>query len=71
MHEATGRAALVNDARTDSNHRYPVREHNGMVWGYFGLGEPPALPGLDCFEAAPSHVFAFKGSWGMQLVASD
>jgi len=40
---------------------YPIRECNGIVWGYLGPGEPPALPALDCFLAPPEYTFAFKG----------
>ncbi|MFI1035113.1 Rieske 2Fe-2S domain-containing protein [Streptomyces sp. NPDC020951] len=40
---------------------YPVREINGVIWGYLGPGEPPELPALDCFEAPPGHTFAWKG----------
>lgn len=40
---------------------YPVQECNGMIFGYLGEGEPPALPEFDCFVAPDTHVFAFKG----------
>jgi phthalate 4,5-dioxygenase oxygenase subunit len=40
---------------------YPVQERGGIVFGYLGDGEAPALPALDCFVAPDSHVFAFKG----------
>lgn len=40
---------------------YPVQERGGIVFGYLGEGEPPALPALDCFVAPDSHTFAFKG----------
>lgn len=40
---------------------YPVREVNGIVWGYLGPGDPPALPALDCYTAPESHTFAWKG----------
>ncbi|MFE2432617.1 Rieske 2Fe-2S domain-containing protein [Streptomyces sp. NPDC059373] len=40
---------------------YPVREINGIVWGYLGPGEPPALPALDCYQAPATHTFAWKG----------
>ncbi|MBX2886735.1 MAG: aromatic ring-hydroxylating dioxygenase subunit alpha [Granulosicoccus sp.] len=42
---------------------YPVVEHNGMVFAFMGAGTPPPLPGVDCFRAPDSHVFAFKGLW--------
>ena len=42
---------------------YPVKEINGVVFAYLGPGNPPELPGLDCFRAPESHVFAFKGLW--------
>jgi len=40
---------------------YPVVERAGMIFGFLGEGEAPAFPGLDCFAAPDSHVFAFKG----------
>ncbi|UPY38776.1 aromatic ring-hydroxylating dioxygenase subunit alpha [Sediminicoccus sp. KRV36] len=40
---------------------YPVRELSGVIFAWLGEGEPPALPGLDCFVAPASHTFAFKG----------
>ena len=40
---------------------YPCREANGIVFAYLGPGDPPALPGFDCFVAPDSHAFAFKG----------
>lgn len=40
---------------------YPVVERSGIIFGYFGGGEAPAFPELDCFSAPDSHVFAFKG----------
>lgn len=33
------------------------------MWAYLGPGDPPPLPGLDCFAAPSTHVFAFKGMW--------
>lgn len=42
---------------------YPVVEKSGVVFGYFGEGEPPAFPEFDCFVAPDSHTFAFKGLW--------
>ncbi|MFP6770837.1 MAG: aromatic ring-hydroxylating dioxygenase subunit alpha [Alphaproteobacteria bacterium] len=42
---------------------YPVVEKNGIVFAYLGEGDPPPLPGFDCFRAPGSHVFAFKGLW--------
>ena len=42
---------------------YPVNEVNGVIFAYLGPGNPPELPGLDCFRAPESHVFAFKGLW--------
>ncbi|MEZ5652661.1 MAG: Rieske 2Fe-2S domain-containing protein [Burkholderiaceae bacterium] len=42
---------------------YPVREINGSVFAWFGDGDPPALPALDCFIAPNSHSFSFKGLW--------
>jgi len=40
---------------------YPVRERNGILWGYLGPGDPPELPSLDCFAAPDEYTFAFKG----------
>lgn len=40
---------------------YPVQERSGIIFGYFGGGEAPAFPELDCFNAPDTHVFAFKG----------
>ena len=42
---------------------YPCIERSGIIWAYMGPGEPPPFPGLDCFTAPDSHVFAFKGLW--------
>jgi phthalate 4,5-dioxygenase len=42
---------------------YPVVERNGIVWAWLGGGDPPPLPGFDCFVAPVSQVFAFKGMW--------
>jgi phthalate 4,5-dioxygenase len=42
---------------------YPVQERAGVVWAWLGAGSPAAFPDLDCFAAAPSHSFAFKGLW--------
>lgn len=49
---------------------YPVEERNGIVWAYLGEGEPPDLPGFDCFIAPPTHVFAFKGLWDANWLQS-
>lgn len=51
-------SALASRVRLRS---YPVRELNGIVWGYLGPGEPPAFPALDCFLAPEEFTFAFKG----------
>ncbi len=40
---------------------YPCRERNGIVFAYLGPGDPPPLPGLDCFAAPDAYSFAFKG----------
>jgi len=40
---------------------YPCREKNGIIFAYMGNGNPPPLPGFDCFEAPESYTFAFKG----------
>ena len=42
---------------------YPCIERSGIIWAYMGPGDPPPFPGLDCFTAPDSHVFAFKGLW--------
>ena len=42
---------------------YRCVERGGIIWAYMGPGEPPPFPGLDCFRAPESHVFAFKGLW--------
>lgn len=40
---------------------YPVVERSGIIFGYLGEGEPPALPPLDCLNAPNAYTFAFKG----------
>jgi phenylpropionate dioxygenase-like ring-hydroxylating dioxygenase large terminal subunit len=40
---------------------YVCRVASGIVWTFMGHGEPPALPGFDCFAAPDTHTFAFKG----------
>jgi nitrite reductase/ring-hydroxylating ferredoxin subunit len=40
---------------------YACRVASGIVWTFMGHGEPPALPGFDCFAAPQTHSFAFKG----------
>ncbi|HXP29453.1 MAG TPA: aromatic ring-hydroxylating dioxygenase subunit alpha [Stellaceae bacterium] len=40
---------------------YPVVERNGIIFAYLGPGEPPTLPGFDCFAAPDAFTFAFKG----------
>ena len=42
---------------------YPCVERNGIVFAYLGGGDPPPLPGYDCFVAPETHTFAFKGLW--------
>jgi phthalate 4,5-dioxygenase oxygenase subunit len=42
---------------------YPVLEKSGILFGWFGEGEPPPFPAFDCFVAPASHTFAFKGLW--------
>jgi phthalate 4,5-dioxygenase oxygenase subunit len=42
---------------------YPVLEKSGILFGWFGEGEPPPFPKFDCFEAPSTHTFAFKGLW--------
>ncbi len=40
---------------------YRCQVANGIVFAYLGQGEPPALPGFDCFTAPAEYTFAFKG----------
>jgi phenylpropionate dioxygenase-like ring-hydroxylating dioxygenase large terminal subunit len=40
---------------------YRCREANGIIFAYMGPGEPPPLPGFDCFAAPAAYTFAFKG----------
>jgi len=40
---------------------YRCQEANGIIFAYLGEGEPPALPGFDCFAAPDAYTFAFKG----------
>jgi phenylpropionate dioxygenase-like ring-hydroxylating dioxygenase large terminal subunit len=40
---------------------YRCQEANGIIFAYMGEGEPPALPGFDCFAAPDAYTFAFKG----------
>lgn len=42
---------------------YPVRARNGIVFAYFGGGDPPPFPGHDAFRAPEAYAFAFKGLW--------
>jgi phthalate 4,5-dioxygenase oxygenase subunit len=42
---------------------YPVIEHSGIVFAWFGDGEPSAFPHFDCFTAPDAYTFAFKGYW--------
>ncbi len=42
---------------------YPVVERSGILFGWFGEGEPPPFPAFDCFTAPGTHTFAFKGLW--------
>ncbi|OZM76222.1 aromatic ring-hydroxylating dioxygenase subunit alpha [Pseudonocardia sp. MH-G8] len=42
---------------------YPCQERNGIVFAYLGGGDPPPLPGYDCFRAPDEYSFAFKGLW--------
>jgi phthalate 4,5-dioxygenase len=42
---------------------YPVAERSGILFAYFGAGEPPAFPHFDCFVAPGEYTFAFKGYW--------
>src|SRR5579884_4362640 len=37
---------------------YPCRERNGIVFAYLGGGDPPPLPGYDCFIAPDEYTFA-------------
>ena len=40
---------------------YRCRVAGGIVFAFMGEGEPPALPGFDCFVAPDPYTFAFKG----------
>jgi phthalate 4,5-dioxygenase len=42
---------------------YPVVERSGIVFAWFGDGEPSAFPHFDCFTAPDAYTFAFKGYW--------
>ena len=44
---------------------YPVMQQSGVLFAWLGDegSTPSALPRFDCFEAPPSHSFAFKGLW--------
>jgi phenylpropionate dioxygenase-like ring-hydroxylating dioxygenase large terminal subunit len=52
------RSPLTSRVRLGS---YPVRELNGIIWGYLGPGDAPAFPALDCFAAPATYTFAWKG----------
>jgi len=40
---------------------YPVDVRSGVIFGYLGEGDPPALPALDCLIAPDPYTFGFKG----------
>jgi nitrite reductase/ring-hydroxylating ferredoxin subunit len=42
---------------------YPVAERSGILFAWFGAGEPSAFPHFDCFTAPDAYTFAFKGYW--------
>ena len=43
---------------------YPVAEHSGVLFAWFGEpGQEPPFPRFDCFAAPATHTFAFKGLW--------
>ncbi|MBA2675336.1 Rieske 2Fe-2S domain-containing protein [Ramlibacter sp.] len=43
---------------------YPVHEHSGVLFGWFGQEDKaPPFPAFDCFAAPATHTFAFKGLW--------
>jgi phenylpropionate dioxygenase-like ring-hydroxylating dioxygenase large terminal subunit len=42
---------------------YPVVQKSGILFAWFGAGEPSAFPHFDCFVAPDTHTFAFKGYW--------
>ena len=42
---------------------YPVVERSGILFAWFGAGEPSAFPHFDCFTAPEAYTFAFKGYW--------
>ena len=39
---------------------YPCQEKAGLIFGYFGPGEPPLLPAYEIFEIADEYRFAYK-----------
>jgi len=42
---------------------YPTTVRAGVVFAWLGKGAAPAFPALDCYAAASTHSFAFKGLW--------
>ncbi len=44
---------------------YPTAVHAGVVFAWLGPAgsTPPLFPKLDCYQAAATHSFAFKGLW--------
>ena len=50
---------------------YPVTECNGIVWAFLGEGDPPELPGLDCFVAPGRAGVRVQGHVGVQLAAGS
>jgi len=39
---------------------YPCEEKAGLIFGYFGPGEPPLLPAYEIFEIPDEYRFAYK-----------
>ena len=68
LFDAAG-ACLEQPAEPEGSHfcqsirqpAYRCQVAGGIVWAFLSGGEPPPLPGFDCFEAPDTHIFAFKG----------
>jgi nitrite reductase/ring-hydroxylating ferredoxin subunit len=42
---------------------YPVEERYGFIWGYLGVGEPPAIPPLDALARVDGYRLNTVGTW--------
>lgn len=58
--EQPGEPAGSKLCETTRQPAYPCREAAGLVFAYMGPGEPPQLPPLEVFSAAPNHRTAIK-----------